>query len=230
VRGFGFGWKESRCDRKLAGSGRSDAMASRRPSAAWYLLPVAILAVAVVAVVLMKPGRGLLDSVLGAREVRMPGETEVDLEEPGSYMIYRLANDAGMVPMDFTVTRADTSEVVPLSAVGVQTTLSRGQTFTAVKRFHLETPGVVRLKGAWVEGYEGRPQAVMIGPSLDPKGIFRGVFGILASVGIGILGLALAGAAFVLIILKRGQRKLLPTPPQATPPPQAPPPETPPSA
>ena len=184
-----------------------------RPGAGWYALPAGLLVLTIILVIALFPGASILDPVLDTRTLTLPGEQEVEFAKPGPYFIYRDQAVSWEVPLEFTVTRADGADPLPLSPIGMSTTFTSGdRKYLAVRRFEIDAPGTLRVKGVYASGVVGRPQTVIIAPALEFRSLFSGVMRILACVLTGVLGLVLTGLAFVLILLRRRRRPLLPMP------------------
>jgi len=189
-----------------------------RPSAAWFLLPVALLALTVVVVRMTFPDGGVLAPVTEARCITLPGEAEVDLERPGRFFIYHESGISPDARLRFTVTPVGASEPLALDVVPMGTTYTnQDREFRAITSFEMEKAGRVRVTGAYAEGVTGESQTVVVGPSLEIRKIFGSVFSVIVCIGIAVLGFILVALSTIIIIIKRVRTPLLPAPPRASP-------------
>ena len=184
---------------------------AKAPGCAWYFLALLIL-------VLGGAAAGILVLTqlprLGEKlpQLVVPGETTLNLTEPGTYMIYheresvvdgRVYSAENISGLRVTLRDARGAQV-PLSAPGMSSTYNfSGRSGVAVYKFEIAQPGAYRLAAAY-DGGRTQPRAVLAVGLGFVSGLLTIIFGALA---LAFGGAVIAVIVAVVVFVKRHKAK-----------------------
>jgi hypothetical protein len=186
------------------------------PSRAWYIV-AAIIGVGAIAAAgwLLVVRLGSIGA--GLVQILVPGSADLELKTAGTYTIFhertsqldgRIYTSTDVSGLRVTVRDvAGGRELAMRRPAGSSTYDFGGRSGVAILAFTVETPGTHRLVAAYEDG-RSRPQAVLAVGAGFIGGL---VTTILLSVGLVMLGLAVAVLIVIVVVLKRRRAAAVPT-------------------
>ncbi len=200
-----------------------------RPSGWWYVLAggIAAATIAAVPIIMVTAVVGLIN-VFDLVHFEAPGVKEIDLDEPGRYVIYmeeprRMRPEAARrwSEPELTVTLAETGATLPTRTSGGSMTINN-RDYSGLVSFKLAEPATVRIESTFSPEATGEEAVLAVGQDFLRDGFVKFFCGVFAIPLIGLLGMGSAITIFIVTLVRRSNparaaRYATPAPPAAPP-------------